>query len=251
MRGEHVAAQRRDRHRVHARRPHDLARDDVLGILPVHDRARMDLDLLGGEGAEEPPLLTDADELDEAPAHAAEIVVDAAAARDGHAEGGYDELELLLDPDDLEHRALVEVVALAPARGVAGGLEGGEHLEVGDEVPGRVAEGVVGPPRLHLLAGREDVGAHRREEARGDEDLVDDVGIGEDGLDDDARMAGQEGEGAHHLADLGEAPVGIEGVEEAQGVDGARDARLGGRGDELEALELAICRARPCGAGPR
>ena len=104
---EHILAQRRYGHRIHARGANYLAGDDVLGIFLVHDGTGMYLNLLGGEGAEKPSILPDADELYEAPAHAAEIVVDAAAPGDRHTQAGNDEFQLFPYPHDLEHRALV------------------------------------------------------------------------------------------------------------------------------------------------
>ena len=76
----------------------------------------MNLDFLGGEGAEKPSLLSGADELYQAAANGAEVVVEGTSPQDRNAHFGHNDLELFADADYFAHRPFVEIIFFAEFR---------------------------------------------------------------------------------------------------------------------------------------
>ena len=226
--GKKLPAQRRHGARIHAAGAHDLPGDDVGRILAEHEGAGMDLDPVRREAPIDPLARPFADELDQSARDGAEVVVPSSPGADGHAELADDLLELSLDVDDLVHRAQVQVMSFAEARLVARANECLEDALVGDEVPQGIAEGVVRPPRLQLLTGREEEGRVHGEERGRDDDLRDHRGIRADGFHDHAGVLGQDREEAHHAPRLREVALLVQSIEKGQGLHCRADAVLAG-----------------------
>ncbi len=199
----------------------------------------MDLDAAGGRSPVHPPLSAHADELDQAAGHGTQVVGRVAAGANRHALLGKDLAQLGLDVLDLAHGAGVQEIALAEALPVAGTLEAGVDLEVGEEVAQRVPEGVVRLAGLQLLARGQDERAAAGEEARRHQRLFQHLRIAQERFHEDAGELRQDGEGEHLPADGGELPLGVQGFQGLQGLDGRKDAGAAGRRDEIEALEVA------------